>query len=249
MRKLILDRAAPLTVLQSVDSTNDFLRRMAAEGAPDGAVVLSESQSAGRGRQGRSFTSPEGGLYMSMLFRPETDAQLFPTLTPAAAVAVCRAIERACSLRCGIKWPNDVVLGGKKVCGILCESVLGAAEPCVIVGIGINVNTPSFPPELEKIAGSLREVRGESLDIAALAETLVAELDAVYSGWLEDPFFAAGEYRRRCVSCGRDVLVGDKAGFAQSVGDDYSLLVAYPDGSFERVRFGEVSVRGLYGYV
>lgn len=241
-------RRAPLLFFEELDSTNLYLRRLA-DTAEDGAAVAAFVQSAGRGRSGRSFLSPEGGLYLSMLLRPEVDAARLPTLTPLAAIAVCRAVDALCGVRCGVKWPNDVVLGGKKICGILLESVLGSERPCVIVGVGINANTASFPPELSEIAGSILAVTGKPCDLRALAAALVRELDALYEAWLRGEDDAREEYRARCLTLGREVLVGDRRGFARGLGEDYALCVCYPDGAEENVRFGEVSVRGLYGYV
>ncbi|MBQ3480794.1 MAG: biotin--[Oscillospiraceae bacterium] len=241
-----VSRASPVLFEDCVDSTNLYLRRMA-DTAADGTAVVAASQSAGRGRMGRSFLSPEGGLYLSVLLRPETDPERLPTLTPAAAVAVCRAVDELCGVHCGIKWPNDVLLDGKKICGILVESVLGGEKPCVIVGIGINANTASFPEELRPIAGSIAEASGRRVDLHALAEALLRELDGLYAAWLSDAGAALEEYRSRCASCGREVIVGERRGFALRVGDDYSLLVRFSDGAEEALRFGEVSVRGLYG--
>ena len=241
-----VDRAAPLLREVSVDSTNLYLRRLA-ESAADGTAVIAASQTAGRGRSGRGFLSPEGGLYLSVLLRPEVEPERLPTLTPVAAVAVCRAVGAVCGLSCGIKWPNDVLLGGKKICGILVESVLGGERPCVIVGVGINANTPSFPEELRSIAGSIFAETGKTIDLDALAAELLAQLDALYAGWLADGGRAVlAEYRRLCLNPGREVIAGGRRGRALSVGDDYSLRVRWEDGAEEALRFGEVSVRGLY---
>lgn len=248
MSAALFERAAPVRREACVDSTNLYLRRMAAD-APDGTAVIAARQSAGRGRSGRGFLSPEGGLYLSVLRRPAVAPERLATLTPVAAVAVCRAVGRVCALRCGIKWPNDVVLGGKKVCGILVESVLGGERPCVIVGVGINADTPPFPEELRAIAGSLAEAAGGPVDLEALAAALLEELDACYAAWLADPAFCLDEYRALCVTLGREVLAGGQRAVAEAIGGDYSLLVVRPDGSREALRFGEVSVRGLYGYV
>ena len=242
------ERAAPVFSERLVDSTNLWLRRRAAE-LPDGAAVIAAEQSAGRGRAGRSFLSQEGGLYLSVLLRPEVEPERLMTITPLAALAVCRAVEAVCGARCGIKWPNDVVLGGKKICGILVESMLGDGKPCVIVGIGVNANTPSFPEELRAIAGSVAAAAGCEIDLNALAAALLRELDALYAAWLKDGRAALEEYRGRCLTPGREVLAGGRQGFARAVEDDYALLVEWPDGSAEALRFGEVSVRGLYGYV
>ena len=244
----IFDRAAPVYFEQSVDSTNLWLRRRAEE-LPDGAAVIAAAQSAGRGRSGRSFLSPEGGLYLSVLLRPQTAPERLPTLTPVAALAVCRAVDALSGLHCSIKWPNDIVLVGKKICGILVESVLGGEKPCVIVGVGVNANTRSFPEELREIAGSVAALAGREIDLNALAAALLREFDALFATWLADEACALAEYRARCLTIGREVLAGERRGLARAVGDDYSLLVEWPDGTTEALRFGEVSVRGLYGYV
>lgn len=247
MSAFSFDRAAPVLVEGCVDSTNLYLRRLA-DTAADGTAVIAASQTAGRGRSGRSFLSPEGGLYLSVLLRPELAPERLPSLTPLAAVAVCRAVEAACGARCGIKWPNDVLLEGKKICGILFESVLGREKPCVIVGIGINANTASFPEELRAIAGSIAAVTGQRVDLNALAAALLRELDALYARWLTDGGGSVlEEYRGLCLNLGREVLAGGRRGVALAVGEDYSLLVRWDGGEEEALRFGEVSVRGLYG--
>ena len=248
MKPLGLSRRAPAWLEDCVDSTNLVLRRMADEAA-DGTAVAALAQSAGRGRSGRSFLSPEGGLYLSMLLRPQLNASELPTLTAVAAVAVCRAIEALCAVRCGIKWPNDVVLQGKKICGILVESIWKDDRPCAIVGIGVNANTDAFPEELSEIAGSIRQLTGQTLELEALAAALIGELDRQYELWLAERSAALAEYRARCISSGREVLVDGRRAMAEAVGEDYALLVRYDDGTRQAVRFGEVSVRRLYGYV
>ena len=248
MKPLGLSRRAPAWLEDCVDSTNLVLRRMADEAA-DGTAVAALAQSAGRGRSGRSFLSQEGGLYLSMLLRPQLNASELPTLTAVAAVAVCRAIEALCAVRCGIKWPNDVVLQGKKICGILVESIWKDDRPCAIVGIGVNANTDAFPEELREIAGSIRQLTGQTLELEALAAALIGELDRQYELWLAERSAALEEYRARCISCGREVLVDGRRAMAEEVCEDYALLVRYDDGTRQAVRFGEVSVRGLYGYV
>ena len=246
MSTSLFDRAAPVFFEDHVDSTNLYLRRIS-DNAVSGTAVIAAEQSSGRGRLGRSFLSPEGGLYLSVLLRPAVQLERLPTLTPVAAVAVCRTIETVCGVQCGIKWPNDVLLGGKKICGILVESVLGSGMPCVIVGIGINANTEAFPEDLQTIAGSISAVTGQPCDLNDLAEELLRQFDALYDDWLSDEVFVRDEYRRLCLNIGHDVLVGERQGIACAIGDDYALVVRWPDGAEEALRFGEVSVRGLYG--
>ena len=154
-----------------VDSTNHVCKTLAAQGA-DNTAVIARRQTAGKGRLGRSFLSPEGGLYLSVLWRGCPAGQLL-TVTPLAAVAVCRAIEQTCGAMCGIKWCNDVVLNGKKLCGILTESSLrpdGGAE-WLVVGIGVNVAQTAFPPDIADMAASLA-MQGYSVSPDALAEVL-----------------------------------------------------------------------------
>ena len=112
-----IERQAPVFFQDLVDSTNPRIKQLAAQGAPDGTLYIAAAQSAGRGRKGRAFLSPPGGLYLSMLLRPGCPAEEALSITPSAAVAVCRAVKAVCGLDCGIKWPNDVVLGGKQLCG------------------------------------------------------------------------------------------------------------------------------------
>ena len=114
-----IKRQAPVFFQNLVDSTNTRIKQLAAQGAPDGTVYIAAAQSAGRGRNGRTFLSPPGGLYLSMLLRPGCPAEEALSITPMAAVAVCRAVKQVCGLLCGIKWPNDVVLGGKKLLSLI----------------------------------------------------------------------------------------------------------------------------------
>lgn len=244
-----MERTAPVYFENCVDSTNTRIKCLAAQGAPDKTVYIAAAQSAGRGRQGRSFVSPEGGLYLSMLLRPGCPAEECLSITPSAAVAVCRAVEQVCGLACGIKWPNDVVLGGRKLCGILTESATDGNGLYLVLGIGVNVNTESFPAELSAVAGSLYMHSGEKTELDVLARQLIAELDRMYDRWKREKNACLAEYRSRCVNCGMEVLAAGRQAKALGVTDDFSLLVEYPEGTREKIRFGEVSVRGMYGYV
>lgn len=233
--------------LEETDSTNLALRRLAAQGAEDGTALWAARQTAGRGRLGRSFSSPEGGLYFSLLLRQSEDPARDLRLTPAAAVAASKAVERVCSLRCGVKWPNDLLCGGKKLCGILCESFFARGTHWVVLGIGINVNTAAFPPELREIAVSVRQLTGRETPLPALAEALDEELRAaVAAARLDDPALLA-DYRARCVSTGRRVLLlrggESRAAFVLGINDDYSLRVRLADGSVEDLSSGEISLR------
>ena len=167
----------PVYHYDTLDSTNTQCKRLAAEGV-ESAVVTADCQTAGRGRMGRRFQSPPGlGLYLSVLWRTGLAAGTLPMITPLAAVAVCRAIEGVCGLRCGIKWPNDLLLGGRKVCGILTESAFrpDGTPDWVIVGIGVNVSQTAddFSPDVAAIATSLRHQLGRDVSRDALAQALV----------------------------------------------------------------------------
>ncbi len=235
----------------TVDSTNNVCKSLAEQGA-DSVAVIAGAQTAGKGRLGRSFQSPAGGLYLSALWRNCPSDQLF-SVTPMAAVAVCRAIEDVCGAVCGIKWCNDVVLDGKKLCGILTESSLrpdGSAE-WLVTGIGINAEQAAFPPDIAQVATSL-SMQGYSASPDALAGALLEQLTAMRQA-LPHPQAWWEEYRRRCVNLGKPVRVlrGETArqATALDVDERFGLMVRYGNGETETVRSGEVSVRGLYGYI
>lgn len=141
-------RPAPVIFEETVDSTNTALKALARAGALSGTVLIARQQTGGRGRLGRSFESPPEGLYLSMLLKTTLPAERTLTITPMAAVAVCRTVEVVCGLSPEIKWPNDVLLDGRKLCGILTELSVQGAEASLVLGVGVNVNTPpeSFFP-------------------------------------------------------------------------------------------------------
>jgi len=243
-------------VFDTVDSTNLVCKRMALDGAPDGTVVIADEQTAGRGRLGRSFQSARGlGLYLSILWRPETPVEKWMALPALGAVAAVRAVVRVCGAQAQIKWPNDLVLQGRKIGGILTESVLLGCGAAVVLGIGINVShrTEDFEGEVRGMAASLETVAGQSVCRAALAAALVEELDALRREALTQPQRWLEEYRRRCLTVGREVQVitpdAVRRAEALAVDETFGLQVRYEDGSVDTVRAGEVSVRGLYGYV
>ena len=235
---------------ETVGSTNTELMALARQGAAEGTVVLARQQTAGRGRMGRSFQSPAGlGLYGSVLLRssPE-DAPRIPAL---AATAVRRAIRRSC----GLTWPNDLVLSGRKVCGILAEALPGPEGSLwVVVGIGINVcqRREDFLPELRETAASLSMIAGAEIDRAALETAFLEELEALRRELPQETAERRQEYGAACLNLGHRVRVlrpgGEREALAVSLTPDYGLAVRYDDGTEEVLRSGEVSVRGLYGY-
>ena len=244
-----------LVVLPEVDSTNTYLKQLASNGAPDETAVLSIRQTAGRGRRGRSFLSEPGGLYLSYLIRPHESAQELLHLTALAGLCVCNAVSQVTGMQPSIKWPNDPVLNGKKLCGILTElSVsLETQEPeYVVIGIGINCNQTQFPQELD-MATSLRIEAGHPADVNAIAAALLLELSRMRQEFLSRKSDWIAAFSRNCLTVGKDIQIL-RAGTvrqakATGIGPDAELLVEYPDGTSGSVSSGEVSVRGLYGYV
>ncbi len=250
-----------LTCFERIDSTNAYLKRAAnEENAPDGAVAVADEQTGGRGRRGRSFLSPAGkGVYLSALLRPSLEPSRLLPLTGFVAVAMCSAVERVAHLRPQIKWTNDLVLNGRKLCGILTElSVEGesGALQYVVVGIGVNVahTREDFAGELENVATSLAIETGERVSRSALAAAMIEELDKMYDALLRgDTRAYLDAYRRDCLTIGREVqlLWQDVRERVRAVGvdDELGLEVIRADGSRDTIRTGEVSVRGLYGYI
>ena len=240
----------------TLDSTNTYAKQLAQQGAPHGSVILAGSQSAGRGRMGRSFHSPAGsGIYMSVILRPQCAAQQLMHLTCAAGCAMCDAVEAVCAVRPGIKWINDLVLERRKIGGILTElgfSSDGSVDYAV-VGIGINCNhrPEDFPDELQAIASSLRIVTGKAVDTAVLTAAMICAMERLSRQLLPQAEIMA-RYRRDCLTIGKQVqLHGSLSGsaLALDVDDSGALLVQRSDGTVQTVQSGEVSVRGLYSYV
>ena len=239
-------RAGMLRWPEKVDSTFRELRVLAEAGAPAGSAVLAEKQTAGRGRLGRSFASPPGGLYLCYLLRPSEAPDALGELTALTAVAVRRAVHKACGLAPEIKWVNDLMLEGKKLCGILAEAVIreGKAES-VILGIGVNVETrmENFPPELRETAVSLRQVMKTPPDRLRLAAAVLEELDALARSFPAERGEYLAQYRSACLTVGKRVTLTDGTeGFAEGLGEDFSLLLRLGDGSLRQVRSGEASM-------
>lgn len=252
--------ARHLEVFQSIDSTNNYLKREAQNGLPDGSAVIADEQTGGRGRRGRSFSSPSGkGIYFSVLLRPDVAPAEAVDLTAYVAVAVCDGIQEATGLRPQIKWTNDIIMNDHKVCGILTEmSIEGesGALQYVIPGIGVNVNqrAEDWPEELQAIAGSVAQAAGHPVSRGRLAACLLNALDRTYLDWLagrRQPYLE--RYRRDCITLGREVRLirpdGETVAQAVGIDDRFGLVIRHPDGREETVTSGEVSVRGLYGYV
>lgn len=245
-------------VLDTVDSTNNAAKQLAAQGAPQGTAILAGHQTAGRGRRGRSFFSPPGaGLYLSVILRPQVPPDRLLHLTALCAVAAARAVEAACGLRPGLKWVNDLVVGRRKLGGILTELTLkpdGSLDH-VVVGVGVNCCQTRFPADLADLATSIAAETGVADAKADLAASLLQELSTLEAALLPGPEKDAwlAEFAETCVTLGKDVQVlrsgSVRPARALGIDENAGLLVEYPDGIREVIASGEVSVRGMYGYV
>lgn len=242
-------------VYEEIDSTNLEVIRRGKEGAPEGTLIAAEKQSAGRGRRGRTWISPYGvAMYMSVLLRPTLPVNAAHILTPVSAFAICEVLQKE-GIEAQIKWPNDVVIHGKKVCGILCELTITAPrEYFLVTGIGININNREFAPEAGVNGTSLYLETGREYDRETIAEAVMEAYRRYYervnaAGSLE-PIREA--FEARLVNRDKTVRVLDPAGewtgTARGISPMGELLVETADGSLKAVSAGEVSVRGVYGY-
>ena len=246
----------PVIFKEELDSTNRLLMQVGTEGASHGTLAVTELQTSGRGRRGRSWYSPKGsGIWMSILLRPKQPAEKTPMLTLAAAMAAYDALKPYAQ-DCAIKWPNDLVINGKKVCGILTELGFAPDGSCyVVIGIGINVNTRDFEDELKPIAASLFTETGKSYDRLPIICDLWAAFEGYYEMWEKtgDLSLLKEAYNSRLVNMGRTVRIEGAAiretGTALGIDDTGSLGILLADGTVKHVMSGEVSVRGVLGYV
>ncbi|MBR5528940.1 MAG: biotin--[Oscillospiraceae bacterium] len=241
----------------SIDSTNDEAKRLAAAGAPHGTVILAGHQSKGRGRIGRTFHSPEGkGVYCSVILRPQCKPEDLMHLTCAVGVAMCDAVEAVCGVRPGIKWINDLVLGNRKLGGILTELALDAdgSVRYAVVGVGINCSHTQydFPEELREIATSLEMATEKTADQAQLSAEIIKAFTETDKHLLRGKYGIMDRYRADCITIGKDIVVHTSQesfrGTALDVDPDGALVVRSDNGRIQAVQSGEVSVRGLYGY-
>lgn len=241
-----------------IDSTNTECKRRAAAGERGGLVILAEEQTGGRGRAGRRFQSPRGcGLYVSFLFRPSLPTAEVMDFTAWTAVAVCDGIEAVCGVRPRIKWTNDLVLNRKKLCGILTE--LGFAPngklDYLVAGIGVNVNqrAEDFEGEVRDIATSLAMELGHPVDRDELARQIIRAMDRMYGNFPNNKTEYLEKYRVDCMTPGNRVQlitpVSREEAYAVEIDDQFRLVVELPDGTKKALSTGEVSVRGMYGYV
>jgi BirA family biotin operon repressor/biotin-[acetyl-CoA-carboxylase] ligase len=236
----------------SLPSTNSEVFRLALEGADEGLCVVALEQTAGRGRLGRQWLSPAGaGLYFSILLRPSIGIDRWPLLTLMAAVAVHDTLRESCDLETDIKWPNDLLADGRKLCGILAETLETDKGPAVVVGIGLNLSAQAFPPELQATAISLEEVTAEAPDREMILQTVITFMARYYEilqtrgnrpiieAWSSYSSYANGKRIR--ASMDSEVIEGITRGLE----GDGALRVETAEGRIKVVRSGDVTaVRG-----
>lgn len=238
-------------------STNNEIRSLAEQGAPHGTLVVAEQQLGGKGRRGRVWTSPAGvGIWMSMLLRPQIDPLAASMLTLVMALAAKKGIEISTGLKSEIKWPNDLVLNKKKICGILTEMSTELMEiQYVIPGIGINVNQKDFPDDIKATATSLYIESGKIQKRSEIIAAIMEAFEGYYDTFIktQDMSGLIEEYNANLVNLGNEVCVLDPAGefrgVSEGINKEGALLVRLADGTLKEIISGEVSVRGVYGYV
>lgn len=230
-----------------VDSTNNVAKKMAEEGASEGTLIIAESQSQGRGRRGKKWISPEGGVWMTIILRPEIHPSRAPQLTLVTGVAVAETLKKECSLDVGIKWPNDILIGEKKVCGILTEaSSHGNTMDYIVVGIGIdlNVDMDLFPPDLREGATSLKAELEKEIQSAELVQKFLVNFENIYNDFKDGKFpEILKKWRRFSTTIGTHVEVRKRGqtvkGEAVGINKDGVLILELEDGSLVKVMAGE----------
>ncbi|WP_022762251.1 MULTISPECIES: biotin--[acetyl-CoA-carboxylase] ligase [unclassified Butyrivibrio] len=251
-----------------IDSTNNVAKAAGMEGRESGFVAVADRQDAGRGSRGRSWVSPEGyNIFMSLMIRPGIPMDKAAGLTLVMALSISEAIDKLVSdggisedaKRTFIKWPNDIVLNKRKICGILTElhQMPDQKDYFVVIGVGINVNQPIelFPEEIRDTAGSIFSETGKETDRSKLVACCMKCFEDNYEKYVERQNLSAlkDSYEKRLINIGKEVKILDPKGeyeaVAEGITDDGSLLISLADGRRETINAGEVSVRGLYGYV
>lgn len=246
-----------LFCLDTVDSTNDYIKKLAEDGAPHGTLAVADYQSGGKGRRGRSWVTPHGtAIAMSILVRPTLAPEKASMMTLVAGMAVARSVKEVTGLDVKIKWPNDVVIDGKKISGTLTEMSmeLGAIH-YIVIGTGINANVTEFPDEIKDTATSLILEKGEKVDRAAIICAHMEAFEDFYDRFMEygDMTLLREDYQELLVNQDKVVRVlepgHEYTGIARGIDEMGQLLVEKDDGSIVKVYAGEVSVRGVYNYV
>lgn len=242
---------------ESVDSTNNLAKKLAEEGAPEGTLVVADEQTGGKGRRGRSWCTPKGSaIAMTIVLRPQIRPELASMVTLIMGLSVAKAIQSLYPVEAGIKWPNDVVVNGKKICGILTEmSAEMSGIHYLVIGTGINTNVEDFPPEIQQTATSLIREMGERVNRAELIAVCLKYFEEYYEKYLEagDLSLLKEDYEDLLLNRNNRVKVlepgNEYLGISLGINEKGELMVKKEDGTITAVYAGEVSVRGVYGYV
>ena len=249
--------AGDIYFYHEIGSTNDECKKLAEEGAKHGTLVVAEKQTKGKGRRGRSWESPKGtGIWMTLLLRPDIEPYNSSGLTLVTAMAINKAVQEITGLDAKIKWPNDIVVNGKKVTGILTEM---SAQPeminYIVIGIGINVNTEEFPEDIAKTASSLKIESGKTIKRSSIIALFGKYFEQYYAKYIktQDMSLLIDEYNKELINVDRQIKVLAKensyTGIAKGINRHGELIVETENKELKNVVAGEVSVRGLYGYV
>lgn len=241
----------------TIDSTNQYAKRIAEEGALDGTIVIADEQTAGKGRGGRHWvTPPKEAVSFTLIVRPKLPPEKISMVTLVMGLAIAQAVRTLYGLDAGIKWPNDVVIHGKKLCGILTEMSAEIREVhYIVIGAGINANLTSFPDEIRSVATSLKLELERDVNRAELIAAVLRQFEHLYGVFEESGSLKnlKEDYNQICVNKDQPVRVldpmGAYTGCAHGIDEEGALLVELEDGTVSRVVSGEVSVRGIYGYV
>lgn len=242
-----------IQLLDQVETTQEEARSLAEEGAPSGTLVIAEEQTTGRGRRGNPWFSPaRKGIWMSMILRPNCPLSFAPQLTLLAAVAVCRAVRRLTGVEAGIKWPNDLLVSGRKICGILIESVGedGMIKYCIVgIGIDVNMDASDIPAELTDIVTSLKMESGKEINRATLIASVMNELEDLFELYVEEGFTPIGQlWQELSVTIGKRIKVitpqGEKSGVAIALENSGALKMMDDHGEMHTIYSGEVHIGG-----
>ncbi len=244
-------------VWDEIDSTNLRARQLGEIDFTEGALIVAKTQTAGKGRRGRSWeTSKDSALLFSLLLRPKCHPERVSMLTLVAAAAVSAALDEVAGIHTQIKWPNDLVYDKKKLCGILTEMSMQMNQiRYVVVGIGINISMDEFPEELKDKATSLYLISGKRFDRSKILALIMKHFERYYALFEKTQDLSAirTEYEKRLAGKDQEVFLIEhnekRSGICRGITDRGALCVEYEDGSFEEVISGEVSVRGLYSYI
>lgn len=239
----------------TLDSTNDYGKELANRQQVHGTLIVADTQTAGKGRRGRGWQSPKGSsISMSLCLEPKLRTDCVAGLTLVMALAVAEAVHKVTGCEPKIKWPNDVVLNGKKICGILTEMLFTERGYAVVIGVGINVNMDRFPEDIKKVATSLKVETGREISREALIAAVMNDFELLYAQYEErsDLTLLKERYESMLANKGKEVRVLDPkepyTGVAKGITPTGNLVVVCEDGAEKEVYSGEVSVRGLYGY-